>query len=486
VRKNLTLKLRGAARFCAALEVLVPVAFVALLCLPRALIADERRGVTLHRPVPLRSLTWSGRLPRGGAGATRLVFSPSDDPGSRAVAEAAALELLCGPAPSRLDDDGRLEEEDASNDATREESNPPPDDRHARLYDDARYPAWSRASFARQLAFASALDADAADVARLVAESRKTSDDPPTFAELASSLQALFATCAVDPDGAACRDLAANVSLANVVAEKEASPPSRESRDASSSFAATLERVAESPLLRHLGPACTLPCRRSPRGTRSCAASVDAALGAFLVGANTAEDAERVAQEMAAGEYDSVGEVTFASSPAFGAAFAVVNLPEGDARVRRGVTRRIEYVIRVNASDVPTGHLGAGWARAKFQRWVVGEDDAWKKYWTYANVQAAFDAALGAYALGGGDFDFSSSSAGNVDDPVVTPSGPSTDPAPPVDFASFPLRVYGYALSDPTNTVRLYQMMRDATDAVFEVERDGTPVSISISLSTIQ
>ena len=46
--------------------------------------------------------------------------------------------------------------------------------------------------------------------------------------------------------------------------------------------------------------------------------------------------------------------------------------------------------------------------------------------------------------------------------------------------------VNGYVLSDPTNTVRLYQMMRDATDAVFEVERDGTPVSISISLSTIQ
>ena len=46
--------------------------------------------------------------------------------------------------------------------------------------------------------------------------------------------------------------------------------------------------------------------------------------------------------------------------------------------------------------------------------------------------------------------------------------------------------VNGYALSDPTNTVRLYQMMRDATDAVFEVDRDGTPVSISISLSTLQ
>jgi type II secretory pathway component PulC len=41
-------------------------------------------------------------------------------------------------------------------------------------------------------------------------------------------------------------------------------------------------------------------------------------------------------------------------------------------------------------------------------------------------------------------------------------------------------------LSDPTNTVRLYQLMRDATDATFEIERDGAPVSISVSLSTIQ
>ena len=46
--------------------------------------------------------------------------------------------------------------------------------------------------------------------------------------------------------------------------------------------------------------------------------------------------------------------------------------------------------------------------------------------------------------------------------------------------------VNGYALSDPTNTVRLYQLMRDATDATFEVERDGSPVSISVSLSSFQ
>ena len=182
----------------------------------------------------------------------------------------------------------------------------------------------ARASSARAGVRVGALDADAADVARLAAASRKTSDDPPTFAELASSLQALFATCAADPDGASCRDLAANVSLANEVRAEEASPPSRERRDAASSFAATLERVAESPLLRDHGPACTRTCRRSPRGTRACAASVDAALGAFLVGANTAEDAERVARDGGRARFrfrfrfrfrsDSAGEGPFASS----------------------------------------------------------------------------------------------------------------------------------------------------------------------------
>ena len=46
--------------------------------------------------------------------------------------------------------------------------------------------------------------------------------------------------------------------------------------------------------------------------------------------------------------------------------------------------------------------------------------------------------------------------------------------------------VNGYALSDPTNTVRLYQLMRDATDATFDIEREGAPVSINVSLSTFQ
>ena len=46
--------------------------------------------------------------------------------------------------------------------------------------------------------------------------------------------------------------------------------------------------------------------------------------------------------------------------------------------------------------------------------------------------------------------------------------------------------VNGYSLADPSNTVRLYQLMRDTTDATFEVERGGTMMTISISLTDIQ
>ena len=42
--------------------------------------------------------------------------------------------------------------------------------------------------------------------------------------------------------------------------------------------------------------------------------------------------------------------------------------------------------------------------------------------------------------------------------------------------------VNGLSLSDPSNTVRLYQMMRDATDATFEIERGGGVTSLSVSL----
>jgi len=43
--------------------------------------------------------------------------------------------------------------------------------------------------------------------------------------------------------------------------------------------------------------------------------------------------------------------------------------------------------------------------------------------------------------------------------------------------------VNGYSLSDPSNTVRLYQLMRDATGATFDIERGGSALTISVSLT---
>ncbi len=43
--------------------------------------------------------------------------------------------------------------------------------------------------------------------------------------------------------------------------------------------------------------------------------------------------------------------------------------------------------------------------------------------------------------------------------------------------------VNGISLDDPANTMRLYQTMRTASEAVFEIERDSQPVSLSVSLA---
>ena len=42
--------------------------------------------------------------------------------------------------------------------------------------------------------------------------------------------------------------------------------------------------------------------------------------------------------------------------------------------------------------------------------------------------------------------------------------------------------INGIALNDPANTMRLYQTMRTASEAVFELERDGEALSISVQL----
>jgi general secretion pathway protein C len=42
--------------------------------------------------------------------------------------------------------------------------------------------------------------------------------------------------------------------------------------------------------------------------------------------------------------------------------------------------------------------------------------------------------------------------------------------------------INGIALDDPANTMRLYQTMRTASEAVFELEREGESLSISVQL----
>ena len=84
--QNWTLRTRGAA-LVLLLELVVPLAFIALMCLPRLLIADEDRAATVHRPARLDALSWSGRLPADGSGAYELVYSPSSSEEARAVLE---------------------------------------------------------------------------------------------------------------------------------------------------------------------------------------------------------------------------------------------------------------------------------------------------------------------------------------------------------------------------------------------------------------
>ena len=42
--------------------------------------------------------------------------------------------------------------------------------------------------------------------------------------------------------------------------------------------------------------------------------------------------------------------------------------------------------------------------------------------------------------------------------------------------------VNGIELNDPANTIRLYQTMRSAGEAVFELQRDNQPVTVSVNL----
>ena len=46
--------------------------------------------------------------------------------------------------------------------------------------------------------------------------------------------------------------------------------------------------------------------------------------------------------------------------------------------------------------------------------------------------------------------------------------------------------VNGIALNDPANTLQLYQTMRSASEAVFDLQRDDQPLTISVTLDSDQ
>jgi len=74
-------------------EILVPLFFLALLCLPRYLITDITNPARLYDPRPLSDLSWSSHLPTGGA--YKLFFAPNGSADAVQVAEMAAKQLLC-------------------------------------------------------------------------------------------------------------------------------------------------------------------------------------------------------------------------------------------------------------------------------------------------------------------------------------------------------------------------------------------------------
>ena len=336
VAKNWTLRTRGAALWCSLLELVVPLAFIALMCLPRLLIADEVRTATVHRPAPLDALSWSGRLPADGSGAYELVYSPSSSEDTRAVARAAALDLACGTF-------------DADDPSSGESSDGP-------------FTELTNVFEASNLT-AGMLTRDAAASEGVSALAGALRDANPSFMQRA----ALASAVAIDLGA---------VAAAGNLERCRADPRSCAERF----FTPRAGGVnLTSPLLLPSGVLrarfCKPPCASDP----SCVAPL---VDAFLVPAETAETAEAYARRRAASGGPGV--------------MAVVNLPANITRRAREVT----YALRVNATDVPTGAEGARWSSEKFQRWVVGENELWKKYWTYANVQRAFDQAIASRTTG--------------------------------------------------------------------------------------
>lgn len=278
VRKNALLKGRGLICVCSALELLVPLVFVALLCLPRALIDDDVYSARFYAPSPITDLAWSQQAP--GDGSYRIVYSPGGSADATAVAQMAAKELVC-----------------------------------------------SEPSFMRQVALASNYYVDIESI-------REDGMLYECWQQPLSCVRYISRR----PNGIGLHAQLLTIDLAEF---------------------------------------CTDACLRDP----ACFGPV---LGDFLVGVDTAEQAAEYA-------IARVNENRVA---------AIVSLPEDLVDAAGNIT----YTIRVNASDTPTADIwGKEWAKRKFIPWVAGPDDRWKSYWTFANVQKAFDQAITSFAVGDRD-----------------------------------------------------------------------------------
>ena len=107
VRKNFTLKTRGILCCCTGVEIILPVFFLAVLCLPKALVKDSVNNDVVTKPYQIAT-PWGSTEYSGGRGAYcvdgyKLLVAPATPEATR-IANKAAMNLICsGPRSSYVD-----------------------------------------------------------------------------------------------------------------------------------------------------------------------------------------------------------------------------------------------------------------------------------------------------------------------------------------------------------------------------------------------
>ena len=99
--------------------------------------------------------------------------------------------------------------------------------------------------------------------------------------------------------------------------------------------------------------------------------------------------------------------------------------------------------------------------------------------WEFATVAGPFEGALGGLAWDGRGMLFSA-----VGEQRLLRHLPDTGAVE--ELRKYTNGVNGIALNDPANTLQLYQTMRSASEAVFDLQRDDQPLTISVTLDSDQ